>query len=122
MTDTRIFDIRERTFKFGVRIIKLGLALPKNAAGFAIADQLIRSGTSIGANIEEAQNASSKKEFIRGLTIALKEARETLYWLRMIAEVNLIKGKRLVPLMEENEEIIKILTTIIKKAKNSPNR
>lgn len=113
----RIFDIRERTFKFGVRIVKLVANLPKNTVGFAISNQLIRSGTSVGANIEEAQNSSSKKEFIRSLTISLKEARETNYWLRIIEETKLANGEKLTELLEEVKEIIKILITIIKKSK-----
>ncbi len=115
----KIFDIRERTFKFGVRIIKLISALPKTTASYAIGNQLIRSGTSIGANTEEAQNAGSKKDFIHCLTISLKEARETEYWLRMISETGIISQSRLKDLLEENKEIIKILTTIIKKTKEN---
>lgn len=115
--EEKIFDIRERSFKFAVRIVKLVVSLPKNAAGLAIANQVVRSGTAIGANIEEAQNASSKKEFIRGMTIALREARETEYWLRLICETELILKYRLEKLLEENKEIIKILITIIKNAK-----
>lgn len=93
--------------------------LPKNTVGFAISDQLIRSGTSVGANIEEAQNSSSKKEFVHSLTISLKEARETNYWLRIIEETKLIDRKELVELSEEVKEIIKILITIIKKSKEN---
>jgi four helix bundle protein len=118
----KIFDIRERSFRFGVRIVKLVVSLPKNTAGFAIGNQVIRAGTSIGANIEEAQNAGSKKEFIRSLTIALKESRETLYWLRIIIESELLPEQRLRLLIEENREIIKILITIIKNSKKNLKR
>lgn len=111
-----MLTIPERTFKFGVKIVKLVSELPRNASGFAISSQIVRSGTSVGANVEEAQNAGSKKEFIRGITIALKEARETHYWLRMIVESGLIK-KNLLALIAENLEIIKILTSSVKKAK-----
>ncbi len=108
--------IPERTFRFGVSIVKLVLQLPKNASGFAISSQMVRSGTSIGANVEEAQNSGSKKEFIRGMTIALKEAREAHYWLRIINESGLME----VPagFIAENVEIIKILTSSVKSAKN----
>ncbi len=115
--EQKVFDIRERTFKFAVRVAKLVTFLPRNMAGMAIGNQIVRSGTSVGANIEEAQNASSKKDFIRGMTIALKEARETEYWLRLIVEAELIPQNRLKSLLEENNELIKILTTIVKKAK-----
>ena len=113
----KIFDIRERTLKFSVSIIQLVSLLPKNAAGFAIANQLIRSGTSIGANIEEAQDAASRKDFIRGLVISLKEARETEYWLRVIKDAELISGSKLDEGLQEVNELIKILTTIVKKSK-----
>ena len=115
--DKKVFDIRERSFKFGVRIVKLVMSLPKNSAGCALGNQVIRSGTAVGANIEEAQNSGTRKEFIHSLTISLKEARETEYWLRVIIESGLIKRERLTSLIEENKEIIKILTTIVKKAK-----
>lgn len=113
----KIFDIRERTFKFAVRIVKVAGSLPKNAVGFAISSQVVRSGTSVGANIEEAQNCSSKKEFIRSLTISLKEAKETEYWLRIIVESGLISEVKLASLIEETREIIKILVTIVKRSK-----
>lgn len=74
-----MLTIPERTFKFGIKIVKLSSKFPKNSSGFAISSQIVRSGTSVGANVEEAQNAGSKKEFIRGMTIALKEARETYF-------------------------------------------
>jgi len=113
----KVFDIRERSFLFGVRIVRLVMSLPRNTAGLAIGNQIIRSGTGIGANIEESQNAGSKKEFIRGMTIALKEARETEYWLRLIVETELVSKNKLKNLIEENKEIIKILITSVKKAK-----
>ena len=91
--------------------------LPRNTAGFAIGNQVVRSGTAIGANIEEAQNAGTKKEFIRGITIALKEARETEYWLRLVTETKLISKRKLRDLIGESREIIRILITIVKKAK-----
>lgn len=117
--ENKVFDIRERTFNFGVRIVKLVMSLPKNTAGIAIGNQLIRCGTSIGANTEEAQNASSRKDFAHCLTVSLKEARETDYWLRMISEVGIIPTSRLESLLKENKEIIKILTTIIKRTKDN---
>lgn len=110
-----MITIPERTFKFSVRIVELVSKLPRNSAGIAISNQIVRSGTSVGANVEDAQNSGSKKEFIHGMTIALKEARETLYWLRLIKESGMLKD--LVGLMGENLEIIKILTSSVKKAK-----
>lgn len=114
-----VFDIRERTFKFGVGIVKLVIGLPKNTAGFAIGNQIIRSGTSIGANIEEAQNSGSRKEFIHSLTIALKEARETEYWLKVILDTELASKEKTEYFLGEINELIKILTVIIKRTKNN---
>ena len=114
---SKIFDIRERTFRFGVRIVKLVRSLPKDTAGIAIGNQIIRSGTSIGANVEEAQNCSSRKEFVRSMTISLKEARETEFWLKIIIETSLVSKFRLLDILEEVIEIIKMLTTIIKNTK-----
>ncbi len=111
-----MLTIPGRTFKFGVKIVELVSELPRSSSGFAISSQIVRSGTSVGANVEQAQNAGSKKEFIRGITIALKEVRETHYWLRIIAESGLIK-RNLQALIVENLEIVKILTSSVKKAK-----
>lgn len=111
-----MLTISERTFKFGVKIVKLVTNMPRNPCGMAIANQIVRSGTSIGANVEEAQNSGSKKEFVRGITIALKEARETLYWLKIAEEAG-VTNQNLQELRSENLEIIKILTSSIKKAK-----
>ena len=78
------FDIKERTLAFGVRVVKVAQRLPKTIAGRELGKQIIRSGTSIGANVEEADGATSKKDFINKMGIAGKEARETRYWLRII--------------------------------------
>lgn len=78
---------------------------------------MIRSGTSVGANIEEAQNSGSRKEFIHTLTIALKEARETEYWLKIINEVKLTDQNLVKELLVEVNELVKILTVIVKKTK-----
>lgn len=110
-------DILERTYKFGVRIIKLTNSLPRTPAGYAIANQLVRSGTSVGANLEEAQGAHSKKDFIHGMTISLKEASESLYWLRMLEDSGLVEKEKLLEIVDESEQIVKILITSLKKAK-----
>lgn len=115
-------DICERTFLFGVKVVHFVSLLPRTTAGIAIANQLIRSGTSIGANCEEAQNSGTKKEFVHTFTIALKEARETEYWLRTIKETKLINNPDLIYLLQEVSEIIKILTTIIKNTKTNVSK
>ena len=80
---------------------------------------MIASGTSIGANVEEAQSASSKKDFINKMTIALREAKETRYWLRIFYSCDLADKIKLEKLMEECLEIVKIITTIIKNSKTN---
>lgn len=111
-------DIRDRTFNFALRVIALCKQLPRNEVNRVLINQVLRSGTSIGANLEEAQGASTRKEFINSTNIAKKEARETNYWLKLIAESNSksIK-KRMENIITESEDIIKILTTIVKRSK-----
>lgn len=109
--------IKDRAFSFSIRIVKMARAMSKDPAGYALGSQVIRSGTSIGANIEEAQGAISKKDFIHCMQISLKEARETLYWIKVIGEAGLLPLSRTNLIVKENVEIIKILTTILKHAK-----
>ena len=106
--------IKERTYSFALEIINHVKALPYNTATISLGRQLIRSGTSVGANIEEAQGASSKKDFINKINIAKKEARETRYWLRLINDSKLAKNIDNSKLLNEINEIINILTAIVK--------
>ena len=84
MTDKAHPDIRQRTFDFAVRIVNLVKHLPETSIGRALASQLIRSGTSIGANAQEALAGYSRDDFAFKTSLALKEARETLYWLQLL--------------------------------------
>jgi four helix bundle protein len=112
-------DIERRTFKFAVRIIKMVLQLPKNPATWKIGGQVINSSTSINSNIVQARAGISKKDFTNHMRIALKEAKETEKWIEMIVETGLTTKPKTELLIKENNEIIKILVTIIKKsAKN----
>jgi four helix bundle protein len=111
-------DLRTRTKMFARRIIRLYCALPKtNTAAQILGRQALRAGTSIGANCREAQRARSKAEFISKIGDCLKEADETLYWLELLLEENFISARRLQPLTKENDELLAILTTISKTAK-----
>ncbi len=110
-------DIKVRAFDFGIRIVKLVRAMKKDPASYALANQIVRSGTSIGANIEEAQGALSRKDFIHSMQISLKESRETFYWLKIIGGSGILPTAQLQSLLLESEEIVKILTTIVKNAK-----
>ena len=110
--------IQERTLSFAVRVVKLCKFLSEqNGVTRILYKQLIRSGTSIGANVREAQSAQSDRDFLHKLEIALKEARETEYWLILLVETDLVKEQRIKLLRQECEEIIKILVVITKKIK-----
>ena len=106
--------VQEKSFEFAVSIIKYYKQL-KTQNEFTIANQLLRSGTSIGANVEEAIGGSSKKDFINKMTIALKEAREAKYWLRLIYESDL--DKNISFLIAEANSLVNILSKIIKTSK-----
>lgn len=110
-------DILDRSLNFSVRIIKMADSLPKTPAGYAISSQVIRSGTSIGANLREAQSASSRRDFTNCVNISLKEARETEYWLLIIIKSLLMPERKLTSLLEENDEFIRILVSIVRKLK-----
>src|SRR6266446_8693090 len=111
-------DIRERTFDFALRIIKLCQQLEEEGGvGRTLGWQLFRLGTSIGANVEEAQAGQSKLDFISKNAIALKEARETIYWLRLVGASNAILKDRLSPLLGEADELARIIGAIIVSAK-----
>lgn len=106
-------DIRVRTKKFAVRIVKLIQELKTNNVDYPLRDQLLRSGTSIGANVREAKASSSKKELIRFYEIALRSANESDYWIDVIKEGYNISGDLIVNDKKELEEISKVLATII---------
>lgn len=112
-------DIDQRTYSFALRIVRLVLYLRKQKLLYSLLDQVLRSGTSVGANVEEAQNSGSKKEFIHSMTIALKEARETKYWLRLLLDSNLVTHQQVDELVSENGELVRILITIVKRSKES---
>jgi four helix bundle protein len=102
---------------FGARILKMVRALPRDVAGQMVARQLARSGTSIGANVEEAQGAQSRVDFARKMNIAMSEARETAYWLRLIGEAGLISLNRLRDIGQEADQLVRILTSIVKRSR-----
>jgi four helix bundle protein len=108
-------DIPERTFAFARRVVLLCRVLDASpGVPRTLAGQLLRSGTSIGANVEEAQASQSKADFISKYSIACKEARETLYWLRLLAAAAILPEERLAGLKSECNELVSILTSIIK--------
>ena len=112
----KTFDIHERNFKFVVNTLKLIKYLPKSLENQVIINQLIRSVTSVGANDQEADGVSSKRDFIHCYTIVRKELKETKYWLTLLIELNPGVKSRLQPQIEESNELIKIVSSIISKA------
>lgn len=111
-------DIRERAFEFAVRIIKLCQHLDrKPGVPRTLSYQLLKAGTSVGANIEEAQAGQSRPDFISKNSIALKEARECHYWLRLLIAAKIMPEKRLAELRDEAEELKRILGSIVVRTK-----
>jgi four helix bundle protein len=115
----RNVDICDRTFDYALRAINLysHLQNAKDRAGWVLGDQYLRAATSIGANVEEAQAAESRADFIHKMNIAQKEARESHYWLRLLLRSNRIPANQLQPLLDETNEILAILTSIVTNTK-----
>ena len=103
-------ELADRLVDFGVRVIRLVAALPKNQVGRHVAGQLVRSGTSTGANNEEARGAESWANFIHKLGVAWKEIRESWYWLRLIHRAELIKPGRVESVLGEAQALAAILS------------
>lgn len=111
--------LHEKSFQFSVSIIRFLKLLPNKAIFWSITDQLLRSGTSIGANIVEAKSSSSRKEFIRFYEIALRSCYETSYWLKLLKEIDKNFSESLDELLIENQQIGKMLTSSINTMKKS---
>ena len=112
-------DLRVRTKQFALRVIRLFSALPKRAEADVIGRQLIRSGTSVGANFREAHRARSDAEFVSKVGDCLKELDETCYWLELLIDADLVAEARLSPLLDECNQLIAVMTTIAKKVKDN---
>ncbi|MCX6754572.1 MAG: four helix bundle protein [Candidatus Nomurabacteria bacterium] len=110
--------VRSKSYAFSLNIIKIYQDLTKDKKEFILSKQLIRSGTSIGANIEEAIGAQSKNDFISKMSISYKEARETLYWLQLLSDSGFLNKEQSGTLMCECEELLKILGSIIKTSRS----
>src|SRR3954467_8648999 len=108
-------DLRVRTKKFALRIIRLSSKLPNTATAKVIGGQVLRSGTSVGAQYREAFRAKSKADYISKLTGCLQELEETLYWLELLIEAEIVKPDLLDGLVGETNELIAILTSIVLK-------
>ena len=110
--------IQEKSFAFAVRIVKLYKFLCEEKKEFVLSKQVLRSGTSIGANIEESIGGQSDKDFFTKLTIAYKEARETLYWLKLLLATDYLSQEQSDSLLKDAEELCKIIGKIQKTLKN----
>jgi len=106
-----------KTYSFAVRIVKFCFEMQDERKEYVISRQLLKSGTSIGANIEESQGAISKAEFISKVQISLKEAKETKYWLRLIKDAEVYQNQFSEQLLKDCNEIIIIITSILKSSK-----
>jgi four helix bundle protein len=115
-------DIVGRTFTYAVRVIRLVRAMPRDVGGQVAPRQLARSGTSVGANVEEAQAAQSRADFVRRMNIARAEAKGCLYWLRLAAESEILPRRRLQAILVEADEIIRVWTAIVSSARRSKLR
>jgi four helix bundle protein len=112
-------DLRQRTKLFALRIIKLFSSLPKSTEAQVLGRQVLRSGTSVGANYREAFRARSDVEFIAKMGDCLKELGETAYWLELLSESHIIPADRLTALQDETHQLISIFVTIIKKKREA---
>lgn len=112
-------QFKKRCFDFSIKLLRLSEKLRERRENWILVDQLVRSGTSIGANIVEGGNSTSKKEFINFFQIALKSASETLYWLALLKETNDRLNDEINVLLKECMEIKKLISTIILNTKNN---
>ena|SRR6476646_2205418 len=113
-------DLRSRTKAFALRIITLYETLPRSGSAHVLGHQLLRSGTSVGANFREAHRARSNAEFISKVGDSLKELEETSYWLELLAESGAVKASKLSALLDETSQLTAILTAILKKVRDRP--
>jgi four helix bundle protein len=113
-------DLEERFFAFALRVVRLCQKLDQKPVGRTLARQVLRSGTSIGANYQEGQAGQSRADFISKCAIALKEARETHYWLRLIMASELVAPELMNDLLAEAEQLPRILGAIVSRSRANP--
>ena len=111
--------IKEKSFAFAVRIVRLYQYLQESKKEFVLSKQLLKSGTSIGAMVREAEHAETKVDFKHKMAIAQKEANETIYWLELLKETGYLTENEFDSIHENAVEVIKLITTIIKTAKTN---
>src|SRR6266404_4249322 len=116
MTDEKD-DSRKRTKRFALRFIKVYQALPGSGSAQVLGHQLLRSGTSVGANFREARRARSNADFVSKVGDSLKELEETTYWLELLVESGAVTQQKLEPLLDETSQLNAILTSTVKKVR-----
>lgn len=121
MTQKPLVDFQTRSFLFACEIVRFYRRISKTPeVPLPIARQLLRAGCSIGANLQEARSAQSRRDLISKFSISLKEARETQYWLRLLVATDLVKAEAIADLQREATELVAILTTSVKRLKQPP--
>ena len=113
--------LRTKSFDFAVRIIKLYKFLKKQHSEYELSNQLLRSGTAVGALIREAEHAESRKDFSHKLNIGLKEAKESIYWLEFLYATDYINKKMFDSMIKDSTELLKMLIASVKTIKNKNN-
>ena len=116
---TRNAELKERTFDFGVRVVRLVESLPKNTTAQVIGRQLLRAGTSVGANYRAAKRARSRADFIAKLGIVEEECDETIYWIELLIALEVLKPARVSELLTEANELVAMVVASIKTARQN---
>ena len=111
--------IQEKSYKLALNIVNLVKKFPRRTEGFVLGNQLLKAGTSVGANVEEAIGAFSREDFIYRMNIAQKESRETHYWLRLIRDSKLLIDEELNVLINDAEEVMRILGAIVRSSRKN---
>jgi four helix bundle protein len=114
-------DFAKRTMVFGLRVIRLVESLPRSQTAHVIGNQLLRAGTSVGANYRAALRGKSRADFIAKMGIVEEECDEALYWMQMLIEADVVKRSRLAELMNEADQIIAIVVSSIRTARSRSN-
>ena len=114
--------IEVKSYDFAIRIVNLHKYLNRQKEIHSLSNQMLRSGTAIGALIQEAVHAQSKADFLNKMNVSLKEANETMYWIRLLHSTHYLKDNEFAPIHKDCEEIVKLLASIVKTTKASLNR
>lgn len=114
--------IEVKSYDFAIRIVNLHKYLNRQKEIHSLSNQMLRSGTAIGALIQEAVHAQSKADFLNKMNVSLKEANETMYWIRLLHSNNYLKDNEFASIHKDCEEIVKLLASIVKTTKASLNR